>query len=591
MSSASSTSKSPSLQSASSPSPLPVNPEVEQNHTAKKAETENVTEEQARQWGIWLEEVLKENPQFLPLRERLLPWTGGYSFANVVHSDSQTTSAHINRYSTLELIYQHLTAIGMHQTAKSLEKETGLQFQNIEQPWDKTDLLLLLSSGVLPREDPWGPIKESHHSFTNEILDEDFYSSPYVESYRDIYKEIINPDFGVIYEGSEKSFQSIKAASLRRIVVSIIIYKVTGDELNKIFLIINSFTSTYHFFQHLAAVYNADKCQMSEEDRAKLMKGHEFNQIQVINVIRSWINFHGLFISRRTLKAIDEFLRKIISERQSDSIVALAKALLDAIPTAKSGSILKTIGKPTVQPIIDNQQILFKPSLTILEPNPTEVARQVTLVFHDAYKKIHSREFVVALGDRAISQKTSALSEFFEIGRKFQLQILEAIVCATDKSKAISQVLTLCSDLNTLGNYDALSWIIKILEREELRNYLVKSDPNSFEKILQLDICAGVNANNKDEYATTLLNRFGKREPTIPNMQTEVKSIKPDSSPSYINGLINLKKRRPFAEKLAVLYRFQNQPYNFYTVSQIKKVIERGATLSETEILEKLSKT
>ncbi|KAH0792096.1 RasGEF domain containing protein [Histomonas meleagridis] len=133
---------------------------------------------------------------------------------------------------------------------------------------------------------------------------------------------------------------------------------------------------------------------MSEEDRAKLMKGHEFNQI---HVIRSWINFRGLF-SQRTLKAIDEFRRKIISERQSDSIVALAKALLDAIPTIKSGSILKTIGKPTVQPIIDNQQILFKLSLTILEPNPTDVARQVTLVFHDAYKKIHSREFVVALG-------------------------------------------------------------------------------------------------------------------------------------------------------------------------------------------------
>ncbi|KAH0788262.1 RasGEF domain containing protein [Histomonas meleagridis] len=555
--------------------------------------TNNMTEEQAEQFGVWLTETLIENPQLLSLRERVLPWTGGYSFANVIHSDTMTTSNHINRFTTLELIFQHLNAIGMHQTAEILERESGHKFQNILQPWDRTDLHLLVSTGVLPREDPWQVADEPHHHFMLESLEEDFFATPYTEDYSSIYKEILDPTIDVKFSGNVQSIKTMKAASLRRFVVFLTLSpsdQLSDDDLTKFLLIIHSFTSSHHFFQHLCAIFDAAQADMSDEDYQRIKAIEKNNQKAVINLLKKWTNLHGLFIGRRTIKSIGHFLQKILSDQVNyPDLQKFAKSNLDLLPTLTYGTRTGTLMKPTDQPIIENPQVLFKPSLSLIEPNSTEVARQITLIFHASFKAVHSHEFFVALSNQSISPQTPTLTEFQDIGRKLERQILEIIALAKDKIAAINKILDIAQKLEELGNFDALSWIIKALERDVFTRLPLMTDPKIANLILKLDTSAGVHINNTAQYFEQVMTRFDKWDSSIPNIQTEMLSFKTDDSSMFIDGLLNIDKMKPFADKIAVLYRFQNKFYNFYPISQIQKIIIKGPTMSEEQILAKLA--
>ena len=206
-----------------------------------KASNEKLTEERSK----WLSKLLAENPQILALRERVLPWTGGYSFSNVVHTDTTAVLSHINRHKILELLYQHLCAIGMNRTAETLQKECGHEFQKIDQRWDKTDLLLLVSLGVLTREDPWEIVEDPHHQFVEEYLEEDFFASPYRENPETIVEELLNPAQNILLiDGEvEERLSTIKAASLKRLVVFLAVSssdQLSDDEIHRFFLTLHS---------------------------------------------------------------------------------------------------------------------------------------------------------------------------------------------------------------------------------------------------------------------------------------------------------------------------------------------------------------
>ena len=108
-----------------------------------------------KEWCDWLHEVFIEDPELLTLREQVLPFTGGYSFSQAFNSDTSTSLPCIDTQTSLELIYQHLRAIGMNLTAEALEIDAKCKFQNIEQNFEHTTLRLIASLGVLTKEDPW----------------------------------------------------------------------------------------------------------------------------------------------------------------------------------------------------------------------------------------------------------------------------------------------------------------------------------------------------------------------------------------------------------------------------------------------------
>lgn len=192
--------------------------------------------------------------------------------------------------------------------------------------------------------------------------------------------------------------------------------QMADDELTKFFLTLHSITSSYHFFEHLLALFDCHKLTPdTEEQRQQLLEKQPQLRINVINLIKKWTNFHGLFIGRKTLKSIGQFLRRINDDPDSYSnVTKFVGPILELLPKLSYGMKQGILPPPTELPEIPDEQIIFKPTLKITEPSPLEVARQITLLFHTAFKAVHSREFVVALGDQRVSHQTPTLAEFLK---------------------------------------------------------------------------------------------------------------------------------------------------------------------------------
>ena len=102
-------------------------------------------------------------------------------------------------------------------------------------------------------------------------------------------------------------------------------------------------------------------------------------------------------------------------------------------------------------------------------------------------------------------------------------------------------------------------------------------------------ICFRNNENNNDselKCQELIRNAFKGWSAAIPNMIVELETNNDQFSqlPTYQDGLINWDKLRHLSDRSFVMYRIQNQRYNFYPVSQIQKVINKGPTLTEKEL-------
>ncbi|OHS95014.1 RasGEF domain containing protein [Tritrichomonas foetus] len=571
--------------SASVPEPLSQDNEI-------AIPPESLAEERSQ----WLSQVTNDNLQLFALRERVLPWTGGHSFANLVHTDTTAILPHVNRYSILELVYQHLCAIGMYNTAETLQEESQLKFQHSKQPWDKTTLMLLVSLGILPHENPWNIAPDPHHHFVDENLEEDFFASPYRDSKMcEIYKELQNPNINAIYNensGRKQTLNTLIRGSLNRLVVLV---TTTGDQhalqdMTRFFLSLHAITSSEHFLEHLITLFD-----LNYEEHPNLPYGQSQLRLMIVNLIKKWVNEHGKFIGNKTIKAIGRFLRRVMEDPACQNVYKYTQTVLTYLPDIQYGPKNQRTPTATEQPIISNYQILFQPNLKLIDPDPTEVARQITLLFHNAFKVVHSREFIIASRIQGISHQTPTLSEFFDFGKKLTLLAFETITQAQDMGNAITRTLQIAEALDKLNNFHALACIIQALQQKVIMLHPVMQNPANKEKYEHLYNRSGENPKTLQDYSEKVKALFDECLPAIPNLMTEFhmstsntnSTENSKSSPTIDNdGLINWEMIWANSYKALVYYWFQFKckPYLFYAIPQIQDLINRGPTLTKEQL-------
>lgn len=580
----------------------------------------------------WLRKLKNESPQLFALRERVLPWTGGHSFANLVHADTAAVNAHVNRFNIVELIYQHLNAIGLFNTAETLQNESQLKFQLSRQPWERTTLLLLVSLGVLPNENPWEIPIDTHHLFVEEPLEEDFFASPYRDpNMSQIFLELEKPDYNAIYSDDSNNVQTLntlKRGSLNRLVVLV---TTTGDQhalqdMTRFFLSLHAITSSEHFLEHLITMFD-----LNYAEHPNIPYSQPQLRLMIVNLIKRWVNEHGKFIGNRTIKAIGRFLRRVMEDPSCQNVYKYTQTVLSYLPVIQYGP--KNQSKPTATetPVIPNYQILFKPNLKIIDPDPTEVARQITLLFHSAFKVVHSREFIIASRIQGISHQTPTLAEFFDFGKKLTLLTFETIVNATDVGGAISKTLQIAEALDKLNNFHALACIIRALKQRVIKQHPTMQYAPNMEKFKMLDNRCGDNPKRLNEYNETVKDLFEHCFPAIPNMMAEFNigaqsssqnsGISPsrftsttlpsvgslssvESTPQLESGLpgsADVSKSSPTIDTDGLInwnliwtnsykalmfywFQFKCRPYLFYSIPQIQDVINRGPSMTKEQL-------
>ncbi|OHS93158.1 RasGEF domain containing protein [Tritrichomonas foetus] len=544
-------------------------------------------EDRDEQKSVWLNNTLEKSPHFLALRERALPLFEGVSFSNLTHTNTVTALSSINRHSILELIYQHLEAIGMYQTAEILAKESGHQFQSYgTQPWERTNLHLLTSMAIGLKEDAWDiqPNCDPNHTYVIEEIEEDFFSSPYREDPSTIWREFHDLGRGTEYINNERVFSKMKLCSLKRLVVCMLMFdgkNITYDDQHEFFLSLQSITSADHFLEHLVTLFN---CNTVAAGFQSLPTNKVKNiQVAVLQLVRRWINFHGLFIGTNTLKNIMKFVDRILLDESLSHAHENAKKIKDVLPKLTYGmsvveESVRTMIKNRLDPAIDlRNKIIFSPLLTLLGPNPLEVARQISMIYHEKFATIHSLEFIIGMKNGEASLQTPTISEMFVMDEHLAQLVAKTFIEAENKQEAYLKLVDIARKLHDLYNFDSLAVFLRILLRDDVRLLAMPKEATKLENELRgfLEDC-GENLDSLDKYENLMIKRAKKQSPAIPNIYTELKKADPNilKQPDFINGLLNWEKIRSLGRMCSVWYRLQNTKYNYWPIPQIQKVIQ-----------------
>ena len=537
-----------------------------------KAQEQELNEERSQ----WLTQVMMAHPEYLAMRERSLPVSGGYSFSNVTHTLTVSSLSSVNRHAILELIFQHLEAIGMYRTAEILAKESGHLFQTSGQPWDRTDLHLLSSLAVGHREDIWNLRPDQDHIYANEFLEEDFFASPYREDPTTIEQEFYNPQLNVVYENSSgRKLCDIKCCSLKRFVVYFAVETPSPDEVQLFVLSMHAITSASHFLEHLVTLYDM------RIDRARSPYSEETNRkvkSNILKFIKQWMSYR---VGNRAVKLIRDFLLRLQREEPDDTIKREVPAMLKALGMFSENLMIQPPPVDGLDPVIPDPHILFTMSLGLLDPEPVELARQITLCFHEKFAAIHTLELMTAISKKKTTIQTPTLAEFFSFGDNIMQLLMEAFLNAQDKEKAFTRILELAQALSDLSNIDALSCVVRVLQRPDIQRLGGTAPERSKPQLQQLLDKTG-EGESLTTYVQFITDQYSSEKPTIPNMNVELLrgDSQADKEPNYINGLINWGKLKKLGKRCVVFNRFQTQRYKLIPIPQIRKIITASPELS-----------
>lgn len=595
------------------------NPDIFNINTENSQDVTN--EESNAEKSQWLPQFLENNPQILSFRERILPLTGGYSFSNLTSAANTASLTPVNRFILLQLIYNHLYSIGMFQTAEKMKQETGLNFQIIDQPWFRTHLSILISLGVLPNENPWKIKKDSLTIYAEDNFDEDYLSSTYQEDPNLYNLELNDPNLNAVFSEQQNDYQHLVSCSLRRLVVLLAFdqcnkfqynletqqsktkpksksksknFFITGSELKGLFLILHSITTSKHFLDHLKSFFHitlpSNPPLNDKENQARL-------RISVLQIIQKWVLFRGLFIGNETIKRIKEFIEDVIksdidlefsydSEQDPTDYRSFLTEFLEKVECLKSGiynneALSKKIFE---QPIIKDPQLMFKPGLKFTEPDSMETARQITLITHKMLQKVHSREIMIAFLQKKYDQVLCPyLVDLIQFSNRFSRLTLELILLSNDRNDTFTKVIEIASNLDTLFNYQILSDLLKNLLRSEILS-IVQATQSQISTLKDLQAKCGDVPNFFNEYSKSMLKRNTQMKPAIPNFNAELREANFSPITDFTERKIDIEKRRIIAEKLLLIYSFQNNEYLFIPIQQIQKTIMAAPSLSNDNL-------
>ncbi|KAH0793364.1 RasGEF domain containing protein [Histomonas meleagridis] len=539
-------------------------------------------QQQAQNEGISAEErslfmcrILEEDPDALEFRERTYPWTHSHSLGVLKNANFSTCRSHLNRHKVLELVYQHLHSIGMHHVAFTLSEETKLEFQRKDQKMERTDLRLLVSMSLGPRDDLWDNTGIESTILAKEPFDHDSISVRYVEPVSEIVNTYLDPESNVGYlEGSEHQFEGITYSPLRNLIVAIVRgepISVSESDRSEFILTVNSFCQNEHLFHHLRALYESDEVDSNRKDN-------------IMNFINDWVRFWGLFIGSNTLKQITHFLQKVKTP--------ISEKLLSDIPSLSFGHPYPN-DSPPPEPFIEDPTKILNPNFILTDADPCEVARQISLYTHHIYSAIHLREFYSAITTRTLSLDTKTINELFEFGRRLKLIIASTILNDKYSSNCIKQfeiMVNVAKMLLEMNNFEALSWFISAFEMnciENLKRSVDKLPEGLSETLKNLEENYSWKLRSKT-YEEKLKKCFDEKLPTIPNMRYELSIVTQSAykGDDFVNNRINWAKRKEASKYLSKYIRFQNIKYNFHRIAQIQNLLTRKCKSSKKEIEE-----
>jgi hypothetical protein len=394
-----------------------------------------------------------------------------------------------------------------------------------------------------------------------------------------LYEEVTGKD-GVVTH-------VLAAATLNRLVeVLTSEEKVNVEFLDAFLLTYQSFTTPFIFLNKLIQRFNVPYSSFSHLSQEEFyFQVQNPIRVRVCNVLRKWIELTCDELPDELLSRITEFAQSMAADKNGTS---LAKIINNSIRKGKErkAHFVQFDDRPP-PPILPRS--LYDESLSILDVDEEEIARQISIVDFDHFRCIKPPELLNQAWAKTKLQYRARnvlkmIAWFNHISKLTAYLILSTEPIKT-RAKVMAKLIQVAKFARQYNNFGAVMGIISgfnnasILRLKLTQSHIPKKSLDTLAELEELMSSLGSYRNYRAAMEQA-------NPPLIPYMGVHLSDLTfiEDGNPDKMGNLINFGKRKLVSKVISQLQRYQPSPYNLETVPRIIKLISKTISASDDEL-------
>ncbi|KAI0754910.1 ras GEF [Daedaleopsis nitida] len=261
---------------------------------------------------------------------------------------------------------------------------------------------------------------------------------------------------------------------------------------------------------------------------------------------------------------------------------AAAKQLLILIERAQRGGDAPIKTTNTV-PLAPPAPILPKSTkkLKLLDIDPLELARQLTLMEAALYKKIRPMECLQRSREAKPGKTPDNITTIIQLSNRIANWVAESVLAREDSQKrarVVKHFINVADRCRVLQNFSTMTAVISGLNTPPIRRLKRTWEQVNAKFMSQLKICESTIDTNKNfnNYRSLLARIQPPCVPFIGVYLTTLTFINDGAEDKLAGNMINFRKRQKAAEVIQDIKRWQAKPYNFQTVASVLTYLEES---------------
>ncbi|KAH9936253.1 ras guanine nucleotide exchange factor domain-containing protein [Fomitopsis serialis] len=372
---------------------------------------------------------------------------------------------------------------------------------------------------------------------------------------------------------------SVRAGSPAALVERLTAHEQGDTTFNQNFLLtFKSFMTVDDLFQllvrrfYIQAPPNLSPAEFEEWSKLK----QSIIRLRVLNIFKTMVTDDGI------LEKSDLYILGRMKEFASNEDVvnvAAAKQLLILIERSQKGGDAPI--KITAVPIAPPAPLYPRNSrkIKLLDIDPIEIARQLTLMEFAMYKKIRPMECLLRSKESKPGKHNDNFSQIIQLSNRIANWVAESVLEREDSKKRaliVKHYITVADRCRTLQNYSTMTAIVSGLATPPIRRLKRTWEQVNARAMGQLRDCESTidTAKNFTNYRQTLARITPPCVPFIGVYLTTLTFINDGAGDKLGDNMINFRKRQKAAEVIQDIKRWQSKPYNFQTVASILAYLE-----------------
>ncbi|RDX53355.1 ras GEF [Lentinus brumalis] len=302
-------------------------------------------------------------------------------------------------------------------------------------------------------------------------------------------------------------------------------------------------------------------------------------RMRVLNTFRTMVTDDDI------LEKEDMYILGRMKEFASNEEVvtfAAAKQLLILIERAQRGGDAPIKTTNTV-PLAPPAPILPKSSkkLKLLDIDPLELARQITLMEAALYKKIRPMECLQRSREAKPGKTADNITTIIQLSNRIANWVAESVLAREDSQKrarVVKHFINVADRCRLLQNFSTMTAVISGLNTPPIRRLKRTWEQVNAKFMSQLKICESTIDTNKNfnNYRSLLARIQPPCVPFIGVYLTTLTFINDGAEDKLAGNMINFRKRQKAAEVIQDIKRWQAKPYNFQTVASVLTYLEES---------------